>query len=152
MKTMTQTEYDKAPKGYRHSVNGQPYILAYQNGATILEPVEIIADAPGEIIYTEGKIVEHSWGYDQTNIDYFIITKRAGQFVTLQAIGKKNVTETGFMAGRCEPDPEKILDKKQIRRKVHRNRRTGEEIGISVNGCGWANLWEGKPSQWNNYA
>ena len=112
----------------------------------------VVSVTPQEEIYTVGKIVEYSWGYDQTNIDYFVITARKGQFVTLQSIGKKNVTETGFMAGRCEPDPEKILDKKPLRRKVHRNRTTGKESGIAVRSYGWANLWDGKPSQWTNYA
>lgn len=103
-----------------------------------------------EQIYTEGKIVEYSWGYDQTNIDYFLITKRTGQFVTLQPIGKQMVKETGFMSGTCEPDPAKKLDKPAIRRKVKVSR--DKEIGMAINSYGWCDLWEGKPSHWSNYA
>ena len=100
-----------------------------------------------EQIYTEGKIVEHVWGYDQTNIDYYIITKRTSAFVTLQPIGKKNVT--GSWSGKCEPDPSVILDKPVIRRKVYV--RGGKEIGFAIHpSYGWATLWDGKSSCGSN--
>lgn len=103
-----------------------------------------------EQLYTPGKIVEYSWGYDQTNIDYFIITKRQNDFVTLQPIGQKNRDETGFMSGHCEPDPDKLLPEKPIRRKVHYYE--GKEIGLAIKSYGWASLWDGRPSCWSNYA
>ena len=102
-----------------------------------------------EQIYVKGKIVEHVWGYDQTNVDYFLITKRTAKFVTLQPIGRKNVHATGFMSGKCVPDPSRILDKPAIRRKVYI--RDGRETGVAIfKSHGWASLWDGKPSHWSN--
>jgi len=102
-----------------------------------------------EQIYTVGQIVEHTWGYDQSNVDYFLITKRTAKFVTLQPIGKKNVHETGFMSGKCEPDANRILDKPAIRRKVYT--RDGRETGVAIHpSYGWGSLWNGKPSYWSN--
>ena len=100
-------------------------------------------------LYTVGKIVENAWGYDQTNIDYYLIVKRTAKFVTLQPIGKKNIKETGFMSGKCEPDPSKVLNKPAIRRKVHT--WEGEERGIAIYEYGWCDLWQGNPSNWSNY-
>ncbi|GIL15278.1 MAG: hypothetical protein BroJett039_04510 [Chloroflexota bacterium] len=103
-------------------------------------------------IYVPGAIVEAVYGYEQTNIDYYVITKRSGQFVTLQAIGKKNIKELpDALRGTCEPDPDNVLDEKPIRRKVHVNAR-GEESGIAIKSYGWASLWDGRPSVWTEYA
>jgi hypothetical protein len=113
------------------------------------------ATAPAEQIYVSGKIVEFSWGYEQTNIDYFLITKRSAHFVWLQPIQSKRVEDTGYMSGTCVPDPEKNArqqdgsDKPVIRRKVHA--RDGKETGIAIESYGWASLWDEKPSRWSSY-
>lgn len=102
-----------------------------------------------EQIYTEGKIVEYSWGYEQTNIDYYLIVKRSKHFAWLQPIGEKNRINTGDMNGTCEPDATNKLNEPIIRRKV--KTRDGQEIGFSINDYGWASLWDGEPSQWSSY-
>ena len=103
-------------------------------------------------IYTVGKIVRYSWGYDQTNIDYYLIVKRSKCFVWLQAIGQKNRTTSGMYGdrGTCEPDPGKKLNEPILRRKV--KTRDGVEIGVAVQSFGWGRLWEGKPDHWTSYA
>ena len=49
-----------------------------------------------------GDIFRASWGYDQTNIDYFQIISVSGQMATICAIGCE-AEETGFMQGESVP-------------------------------------------------
>jgi hypothetical protein len=49
----------------------------------------------GEILYT-------SWGYDQTNIDFYVITATTAHRVTVQALAQDSEA-TGPMAGQCWP-------------------------------------------------
>lgn len=105
--------------------------------------------------YELGAILEHSWGYDQTNIDFFVIVKRSDTpkgdtWLTLQEMTVGSKTETGFMQGRCTPG-EVRDDAKPIRRKLHKWQ--GEERGVGIErSYGWASLWDGKPANWTAYA
>lgn len=101
-----------------------------------------------EQIYTPGKIVVFSWGYDQTNIDYYLITQRKGDFATLQPIGEKTSYNEKHMIGESVPDESKKTGK-PFRRKVHTSR--GEEIGIAIKSFGWASLWDGRPKRYSTY-
>lgn len=49
-----------------------------------------------------GQVVVNSWGYDQTNIDYYQVIGVSPNFVTLRAIRAK-VTETGCTCGNSVP-------------------------------------------------
>jgi hypothetical protein len=49
-----------------------------------------------------GDIVNTSWGYDQTNVDFFVVTRVSGKRVYLRGI-KSDYEATGFMAGRAWP-------------------------------------------------
>jgi|TARA_R110000787_G_scaffold239333_1_gene345438 hypothetical protein len=43
-----------------------------------------------------GEVMYSSWGYDQTNIDYFVITRRTKCTVTLAPITSKTVEVIGW--------------------------------------------------------
>lgn len=101
--------------------------------------------------YQPGKILEASWGYEQTNINYFKIVKRNGTFVHLQEIGVKDKIEGQHaMTGTCMPDESKLIGK-IVRRKLCTS-------GNTIAGCkykdgyGWMDAWSGKPSNWTGYA
>lgn len=51
-----------------------------------------------------GEIIVNSWGYDQTNVDYYEIVKTSSNFVWLRPIAG-TVKETGFMCGESRPCP-----------------------------------------------
>ncbi len=58
-----------------------------------------------------GDLLKCSWGYDQTNIDFYEVTKLIGKrSVELRAIASESV-ETGFMCGQCVPIPGKYIGK-----------------------------------------
>lgn len=52
-----------------------------------------------------GSVLRCSWGYDQTNIDYFEVTAIIGaKMVEVREISQES-EETGFMQGKCVPVP-----------------------------------------------
>lgn len=58
-----------------------------------------------------GDVLEASWGYDQTNIEYFEITRLVGsQMVEFCEIGRET-HDTGFMSGKCVPMPGNFIGK-----------------------------------------
>ncbi len=64
-------------------------------------------------------VLRASWGYEQTNIDYYMVTKLVGKtMVELVPIGQ-NKNTTGYDQGNCTPDKSNII---------------GEPIRKSVNG------------------
>ena len=51
-----------------------------------------------------GDIFRASWGYDQTNIDYFQCTKVIGAMIEIREIGQQR-EEGDYMQGQCVPAP-----------------------------------------------
>jgi hypothetical protein len=65
-----------------------------------------------------GDILMASWGYDQTNIDYFLVTKLIGEaMVEIVEIGSM-VEDSDMMGGRSAPDPTRIIGEPLRRRAV----------------------------------
>jgi hypothetical protein len=54
--------------------------------------------------YKIGDLFCSSWGYDQTNIDYFEVVAVSGSMMTVREL-KQSTAETGWMTGRCVPLP-----------------------------------------------
>jgi hypothetical protein len=60
-----------------------------------------------------GDILNASWGFDQTNQDYYEVTERFGKYgVILQQVGSiRTEISDGGWSGKCIPDPDKKLGK-----------------------------------------
>ena len=70
-----------------------------------------------------GDVLVSSWGYEQTNIDYYLVTKLVGlQSVQIVQIGQEREL-TGDMTGRCVPD-KSIIKGKPMTKKVDGDRVT----------------------------
>jgi hypothetical protein len=55
-----------------------------------------------------------SWGYDQTNVNYFQVTRVSAKGVWVREIGCESVPGTqGFMCQDVKPSPGKFLDRSQ---------------------------------------
>ncbi len=91
-----------------------------------------------------GDILSSSWGYDQTNVDFFQVTALVGKtMVEVRPISKESVTETGYMQGKC------TAAKDQFTGDATRHRVTdGTRVKI---GHRHASLWDGKPKHWSSY-
>ncbi len=84
----------------------------------------------GDIFYT-------SWGYDQTNIDFFKIVKISGKRITVKEL-RQSTTATGFDCGDCVPEQFFIKDAKEIILGVCKHG------GFQIEGH-YAAIWDGKP-------
>ena len=47
-----------------------------------------------------GQVIYNSWGYDQTNVDFYRVVKASAKYVWLRPL-QQHVNETGFMAGQA---------------------------------------------------
>ena len=101
--------------------------------------------------YVAGAIIRDSWGYDQTNIDFYRIVKRSGEWVTLERLRSiQHDDGPQAMTGKAEPG-ERLKGARAFRRKLQRNAH-GEVMGFQIDrGVGWARLWDGQPSTYSSY-
>ena len=110
-----------------------------------------------------GDILCSSWGYDQTNIEFFKVVKVSEFSVWIQEIGKKVVEVTGWAHQNVVPvdsaeyqvrnwDNEKddwdnvntfITKTHPIQRKKIQD--YGDGYGVSLNSFSSAWIWDGKP-------
>lgn len=100
-----------------------------------------------------GDVLRNSWGYDQTNVDYFEVTELIGKRTVVIKPLAQEVTETGFMCGNCRPVPGKYLDKPALRKQV------GVDGAVKIHEWGsWARKVEKtadgsyESSYWSSYA
>lgn len=74
-----------------------------------------------------GDVLMSMWGYEQTNIDYYLVTQRIGtSSVEIVEIGKIQ-KETEWMQGKVIPNKDKIIGE-PMRRRVNGNR-------VRINEC-----------------
>ena len=93
-------------------------------------------------------ILECSWGYDQTNVDFYKVLKIKNGWATVQAVGTKEVSDSGFMTTLATPDLD--IKGKTFRRKIHNYGFSGDCISISSYAS--ANVWGGQPVRASHYA
>lgn len=112
-----------------------------------------VADAKPEIDYTgynPGDYVYASWGYDQTNIDWFRITKRSGQWITIVPVGDIKTHGSVSMTGTSVPDVTDAGGKPMRKKLVMRD---GQPWGCNFRSSyGWISKWNGKPKGYTEYA
>lgn len=94
----------------------------------------------------EGAILYSSWGYEQTNIDFYIVVSRKNDFVILQEVGSHKIYDDNFNdRGSCMPDvTTKIGD--PFRKKINKYE------GVNLASYKWCGLWDGQPKGWSSYA
>lgn len=92
-----------------------------------------------------------SWGYDQTNIDWFLVTKRTekGQ-ITLSPVLAERTTDL-FMQGNSTPT-NVPSGAPPIRRFVRPSYKAGDEIANFAPSYGVISPWDGKPKRYSSYA
>jgi hypothetical protein len=106
-----------------------------------------------------GDIIANSWGYEQTNVDWYRVTRTSEHFVWLMPI-VADVTEDGFMSGPSAPhvdtsgeDPAKwgFSDLKDGKETMHK--ASSGEYGNSVHfEFGSGSKWDGRPMYCSWYA
>lgn len=92
-----------------------------------------------------GHILKCSWGYDQTNVDFYQVTGlRGARTVELRKIGAVS-NEDLSMQGTCTPRADAFTGEAFTR-------RVDEDNGVKLNSYSWARLWDGRPCRWTAYA
>ena len=87
------------------------------------------AIAPGDIFYT-------SWGYDQTNVEFYKVLSIKGQKVTLVEVAQK--------VAEAEMTYENVLPVADAEISKPFTRMVGE-YGFKINSFAYASKWDGKP-------
>lgn len=94
---------------------------------------------PGAILYS-------SWGYEQTNIDFYIILERKNDFVKIQQIAKNKTYDRNFNdRGNCTADPSNLIGE-PFKKKI------SKYASINLTSYSGALLWDGQPLGWSSYA
>ena len=94
-----------------------------------------------------GTILLSTWGYDQTNRDWYLVTQKNGATMnTIRKIASNEIpSEHNFMVGTCTPAPDQFI---------------GEARRVKPDKTGWVRLtsysaagpWDGLPKRWSSYA
>jgi len=87
--------------------------------------------------YEVGEILYSSWGYDQTNIDFYQIVKKTKSMVTIQKIGKEYLDTKYESENLVKPVKNDFIGK-EMKKKVG-------AYGVSLNTYANASLWDGQP-------
>jgi hypothetical protein len=96
-----------------------------------------------------GDVLYSSWGYDQTNINFYQVIKVSEKTLTLRQIEGKVSEESGFMTSEKTPVLDKFRDN-EFRKKI-KTSYEGEKY-IDISGYEYAQLWDGKPKTCTSYA
>jgi hypothetical protein len=96
--------------------------------------------------YTLGQILYNTWGYEQTNVDFYQVIKVDRKSITVRALSQDR-TETGFMQGKTVAIKDDFLNEKDIK-KIIQIRMWSDNVQIYVNDM---SPWDGSPISWSSY-
>jgi hypothetical protein len=98
-------------------------------------------------------ILVSSWGYDQTNVDFYKVLKLSpsGKSVTIQRINE-HITENGFMCGMSVPAIPHTVSRHNGKPVTKRVNLTNCGYYVSISSYSNAYLWDGKPERCSWYA
>lgn len=108
--------------------------------------------ARGNSTVQVGHIFRCSWGYEQTNIDYYEVTRLIGKtMVELRKVAAADVSNGNepWATGKSVPSAGDYIGE-PFRRRVTNLGRSGPVVRIS-DGRGHAFLWNGRPDSWTAY-
>jgi len=91
-----------------------------------------------------GDILSASWGYEQTNIEFYQVTRIVGKrMIEIRELAQDKY-EDGFLQGTTSPVPDRFISSPQRVMVQHGN-------CIKVHSCAYASLYIGKPLRWSSY-
>lgn len=120
--------------------------------------------------YKIGDILHHSWGYDQTNCDFYQVVEVKKASVVLRKIGAKTVPGSeGFMSESLMPEKDAFIiegfqaltkhdkpitpDNPTITKRVSFYVKEDDTLRYFIpTPYGWCDLWGGKPEYNSWYA
>ena len=98
-----------------------------------------------------GDIFESTWGYDQTNVDYYEVVGLTGASVKVRQIASTTARDTGLWAQRyVKPVPGQFIG--EVMTKRIQEGWNGGTPTFTVNSYATAYLWDGTPTLETSYA
>lgn len=99
----------------------------------------------------EGDIFHESWGYDQTNNNYYQVVSRKGRHVEIREISQIRIDGTeGHMSCNVKAAKDSFLEDSPVMKKLIQF--NGETPYLKVRGYSWCSLWDGSPDYDSWYA
>lgn len=93
-----------------------------------------------------GDVLVCSWGYDQTNIDYYQVLEVKNKSVVIQEIGFNSSENNGYGQDKVMPAVNGFKkDSEPMLKLVNGDINHPEEYHVTINSYSWAYLWDGKP-------
>jgi hypothetical protein len=94
-----------------------------------------------------------SWGYDQTNINFYQVIKKTEKTILLREVEKEaTAKKDDFMCGQCSPIENSFKNDKTFR--VNFKNAVGDSL-LNKNDCSsksYLDRWDGKPKYFSFYA
>ena len=94
-----------------------------------------------------GDIFVCSWGYDQTNIDYYKVLAVKNKSVIIAEVSQTR-NYTGNMQGECMPDVDNVVGKPMTKRIGG----YGDSVSLKMTSYSWAYKWSGKTNHFTEWA
>lgn len=121
-----------------HTISSQTVIVDVADVTKIEKPLPTVR---------EGDIFVSSWGYDQTNIDFYKVLTVKNKVAILTEIGQTR-NYTGPMQGQCMPNPEVIGTKLYTKRIQNYN----DKPYFKLTNYSSAYPWDGKSEMFTEWA
>ncbi len=93
----------------------------------------------GDVLYT-------SWGYEQTNVEFYEVLAVRGCVVDLRELAKDVTEYSHGMQGRCVPKPGQYVG------GVYKSKRPNGDNAVRFNSFCYGRPWDGTPKSWSSYA
>lgn len=146
----------KKSKGYRHATKEQALSYAHEWTANTVRcyAQKIKANQAKKTFVNPlkaGDIVYSSWGYDQTNIDYYQVIESKGMFVVIREVAKDS-RNVGWCSEMVMPRKGDFVGP-ELRKKVGCYcYGSGVEPYIRISSCQSAGPWDGTEKNATSYA
>jgi hypothetical protein len=99
-----------------------------------------------------GDVFEWSWGYDQTNLDYFQVVEKRGRSVVVRELAQSTVAGSeGFMSDTRLPLPGQFLEGTQAKTLTKLVQFSDGKPYLAME-FGWCDLWDGSAHYCSWYA
>ncbi len=94
-----------------------------------------------------GDVFVSSWGYDQTNVDFYQVVGVTASSARVRRIGKTVVSGRGEPNEHVMPVPNNFIGDVMTKRI-----RSSDRPGFRVASYAWASKWNGKPESQTGWA
>lgn len=117
------------------------------SATTMLHANDVIKlDAPKPSVKV-GDIFVCSWGYDQTNVDYYKVIAVKNKSVVIAEVSQTR-NYTGCMQGQCMPNVNDVVGQPMTKRI----QACGDKVSLKMTSYSWAYPWNGKQNMFTEWA